>query len=238
MTDLDSSLQPDLQSGDDKKPIDAPATNKQTTPTQASRLPKKPGHKSILIAVFLVVVIFAGVYWVSWHFPSVMRWYDEWQLWILPILPLLLYVAFCMVTISTRQLQPIPDRQYELLNSRMTANLQLVGFNFAIISFLIGFFKESLPIVHTALLFFTVSLTCFLASYICLFIRVRKLFETISDGLVTNGLWAIILGLHSMFTASDPLQSLAKIFWIPIVLVGLYAAVDIYYRARERPEQV
>ena len=145
---------------------------------------------------------------------------------IFPYLPVSAYFMLCALT-PGRQLQEIPDRKHSALNSRMSANLTLVGLSFAVISLLVTLFQDDLAKVDDALFLFTLSLAFFFTSYILLYLRLRRVFDTLSNGFTNNGLWALIAGLRALFLAFEPLRSTATVFGALLILCATYIVIDL-----------
>jgi hypothetical protein len=149
--------------------------------------------------------------------------------------PLALYLLFCCLT-YVRQMQLIPDRRHPLLDARQGTNLTLVGFSFTVIGLLVTIFESKLAMVAAAVFLFSLSLGYFLGSYLLLLLRVRRFFDTMSEGLTIAGLWATLSGLRALFEAFEPLQELATIFVVLMWILGAYVCVDIFNKWKQREE--
>lgn len=149
--------------------------------------------------------------------------------------PFALYLLFCLLT-SARQTQLIPDRRHPLLDARQGTNLTLVGFSFTVIGLLVTIFEAKLSVVADAVFLFSLSLGYFLGSYLLLFLRVRRFFDTMSEGLTIAGLWVTLSGLRALFQAFQPLQAQATIFVVLMWCLGVYVCIDIFNKWKQRTE--
>jgi hypothetical protein len=99
--------------------------------------------------------------------------------------------------------QPDPDR-------RQAASLTMAGFCFTSLSLLLSFFDEAIQ--HEAsgpeniILFFCCALFCFVASYLALRGGIRNVFGFLSEALIDNGLWCILIGLLAYFVRSPGMR--------------------------------
>jgi uncharacterized membrane protein YfcA len=116
----------------------------------------------------------------------------------------------------------------------MSANLTLVGFSFTVVSLIVTLFQPILERVADATSLFALSLACFIGSYLALYIRVRRLFDTVSEGLTNAGLWATIAGLQSLFSAFPPLEPIAWMFTLLLWILGVYVLFDVGLKWRDR----
>lgn len=143
------------------------------------------------------------------------------------------YVLLCVAT-WPRQRQPIPDKRHSVLDSRTSTNLTLVGFSFAVVGLLVTLFQSDLLRVSHSTFLFSLSLAYFFASYILLYLRLWRAFDTLSEGLTNNGLWAVMAGLRSLFAAFGELQSISLIFSVLLWMLAAYIALDLSFKWQDR----
>jgi hypothetical protein len=84
---------------------------------------------------------------------------------------------------------------------------------------------------------FSVGLTCFFGSYVFLHIRLWRLFDTISDGLTNNGIWAILVGMKKLFESYNELIKSSRLFSLLIVILLIYIVSDIIWKWRDRAKE-
>ena len=151
---------------------------------------------------------------------------DDWRIY-LTVLPLMGYVLAFAATTKT-QMRYIPDRRHSVLDQRMTANLALVGLSFTVVGLLVSFFKDDLELVFRSVLLFSLAVAFFMASYICLHLRIRRAFDFASGALTSSGLWVILLGLREMFLRFSELESISILFTGLLSAFGTYVLVDLF----------
>ena len=156
-----------------------------------------------------------------------------------PFIPILAYVLLCILTLK-RQMQQIPEKRHPVLDTRATTNLTLVGFSFAVISLIVTLFKDQIGQVSYSLFLFSIGLSCFFGSYVLLYLRLRRCFDTISDGLTNSGIWTILWGMRELFISfkCKELEKSSKLFSVLIFILLLYIAIDIFWKWRDRNEGV
>jgi hypothetical protein len=152
---------------------------------------------------------------------------------VFPFVPVALYLGLCLVT-TKRQKQPIPEKRHPLLDARMTTNLTLAGFAFAVVGLLVTLFQNSIITVVQSVELFSVALASFFASYVLLFLRLRRAFDTISDGLTNNGLWCIMAGLTALFEPFSELEQSSWLFSLLLWVLGAYIATDLVFKWKDR----
>ena len=128
----------------------------------------------------------------------------------------------------------IPDKRHTVLDGRMNANLTLVGFSFAVIGLLVSLFQETLPKVFDSIHLFTVSLVCFFGYYMSLYLRLRRVFDTMSEALTNNGLWAVMAGLWLLFQSFPALSPISYLFCILLIGIVIYVITDIVFKWQDR----
>jgi len=98
---------------------------------------------------------------------------------------------------------PEPDR-------RQAASLTMAGFCFTSLSLLLSFFDEAIQREASGpeniILFFCCALFCFVASYLTLRGGIRNVFGFMSEALIDNGLWCILVGLLAYFVRSPGMR--------------------------------
>jgi hypothetical protein len=152
---------------------------------------------------------------------------------IFPFIPIVSYLVLCLATPS-RQRQGIPDRRYEVLSDRMTTNLEFVGLSFAVVGLIVPLFQQNLSTVYQSIFLFSLSLACFFASYVLLYLRLWRAFDTLSEGLTNNGLWTVIAGLRSLFVAFNELRPISVLFSALLWLLAVYIALDLIFKWKDR----
>ena len=153
-----------------------------------------------------------------------------------PFIPILAYILLCILTVK-RQIQQIPERRHPVLDTRATTNLTLVGFSFAVISLIVTLFKDQIGQVSHSLFLFSLSLSCFFGSYVLLYLRLRRCFDTISEGLTNNGIWTILCGMKELFVSFKELEKSSKLFSLLIFILLMYIAIDIFWKWRDRKKE-
>jgi hypothetical protein len=146
-----------------------------------------------------------------------------------PGLPLAAYILLMFSTIQ-RQVKTVPDRIAVQLDSRMNINLTLLGFSFTVLGLLVSLFPKELVTVRSPIELLAVALTCFLSSYILLYLRLWRAFETGSDALTTSGIWATIGGMRELFRAFPVIAPLGALFTGLLAMLALFVLADIYLR--------
>jgi drug/metabolite transporter (DMT)-like permease len=116
----------------------------------------------------------------------------------------------------------------------MNSNLTLVGFSFTVVGLLVTLFQANLSQVYEATFLFSLSVACFFASYLLLYLRLKRFVDTMSEGLTNAGLWATIAGLRALFLSFDPLKSISPMFTLVLVVLASYIVVDISLKWRNR----
>lgn len=154
---------------------------------------------------------------------------------LFPYGPLVAYIILVILT-SRRQLQAIDDKRHPVLDGRMNANLTLVGFAFGVIGLLVSLFQNNLPVVFYSVHLFSVALASFFGSYVLLYLRLLRLFDTMSEGLTNNGLWAVIAGLWSLFKSFEEIKSISYLFLILLIGIAGYVIFDIVLKWKARNE--
>lgn len=152
---------------------------------------------------------------------------------LFPYVPLVLYVILVIST-SVRQIQWIDDKRHPVLDGRMNANLTLVGFAFGVIGLLVSLFQNNLPVVFDSIHLFSVALASFFGSYVLLYLRLLRLFDTMSEGLTNNGLWAVVAGLWSLFKSFEEIKSISYLFLILLIGISAYVIFDIILKWKAR----
>lgn len=152
---------------------------------------------------------------------------------VFPYLPLLLYGLLALFTVS-RQRQAIPDKLHAVLDGRMNANLTLVGFAFAVIGLLVSLFQTELQVVFDSIYLFSVALASFFGSYVLLYLRLCRFFDTMSEGLTNNGLWSIMSGLWFLFSSFEELENVAYLFLVLLIGIMVYVIIDIAFKWQDR----
>ena len=152
-----------------------------------------------------------------------------------PFIPIIAYILLCVFT-PKRQKQQIPERRHPVLDTRATTNLTLVAFSFAVISVIITLYKDQRGQVSDSIFLFSLSLSCFFGSYVFLYLRLRRLFDTISEGLTNNGIWTILLGMKELFVSFEELEKSAMLFSLLMFILIIYIIIDIFWKWRDRKE--
>lgn len=153
-----------------------------------------------------------------------------------PYLPLSLYVLLALFT-ATRQRQAIPVKLHTILDGRMNANLTLVGFAFAVIGLLVSLFQKELQVVFESVYLFSVALASFFGSYVLLYLRLSRVFDTLSEGLTNNGLWSVMAGLWLLFRSFRELYNISFLFLVLLVVIMLYIIIDISFKWQDRKKE-
>ncbi|HXU40391.1 MAG TPA: hypothetical protein VN937_28800 [Blastocatellia bacterium] len=99
---------------------------------------------------------------------------------------------------------------------------------------MVTLFQSDLLRVSQATFLFSLSLAYFFASYILLYLRLWRAFDTLSEGLTNNGLWVVMGGLRSLFAAFSELQSISLIFTVLLWMLAAYIALDLSFKWQDR----
>ena len=71
-------------------------------------------------------------------------------------------------------------------------------------------------------------------SYILLYLRLWRAFETASDALTTSGIWVTVGGMRELFGAFPAIESLTSLFTGTLWVLAVFVAVDVYLRFATR----
>jgi hypothetical protein len=150
------------------------------------------------------------------------------RLW--PGLPLVLYLLVLAIT-RKRQLGPIADRFHGVLDQQSASSLTLLGFNITVISLLVTLHNEKRS-MENAVFLFSVSTACFLGAYILLHLRLIAAFRFLSDALMTNGIWLIILGCRALFRPFREFEHASNAFLFVVFIFVAYLVIDVTLKLR------
>ena len=120
-----------------------------------------------------------------------------------------------------------PEKQH-------ATSLILAGFCFTSLSLLVSFFNEAIQREDSGpenmILFFCCALFCFVASSLTLRRRARNIFGFLSEALIDNGFWCILVGFLAYFSRSGGMRKPAVAM---LVLLVFYAtSLILHFRQR------
>jgi hypothetical protein len=156
------------------------------------------------------------------------------RFWQVPVavLPLVLYALIgltrraYLIEVPTDPQQMEPDKQ-------QAASLTLAGFCFTSLSLLVSFFKEAIERKENGpeniILFFCCALVCFVASYMTLRYRTKNLFVYVSDALVDNGFWCVIVGLLVFLSSTSGMRTPAIAVVALLVFYAICMVLNFHY---------
>jgi drug/metabolite transporter (DMT)-like permease len=150
----------------------------------------------------------------------------------LTVVPLFVYAVVFLVVRSfawkaTEKTLLIP------MDKQEAASLTLAGLCTTSLSLLISFFKEEIKRSEVApqkiLLFFTVALGCFIASYISLRYRIKNIFPLAAEAFLDNGLWCILAGLWTFTNQQPGLEALPRVLTVFIFVYFVHLGLNSYF---------
>ena len=156
---------------------------------------------------------------------------------LLPFIPGILYGLFAVVLVFKQRLFEIPRVEVQKdLDKQQTASLTLTGFSFTSIGLLLSFFKEEIKRHDSGpqgiLFFFALALGCFVASYVILRFRGRRIYSLLADASIDNGIWCILVGLWTFSEETPGLELLPRIFVFFITIYLACIVLHFYYYLR------
>jgi hypothetical protein len=163
---------------------------------------------------------------------------------VLPIVPL---VVYGLLFLSMRAFAwKVPEAPIlNPMDKQESASLTLTGLCFTSLSLLISFFKEEIKKGEIApqeiLVFFTIALGCFIASYMMLRYRIKNIFPLASEAFIDNGLWCILAGLWTFSNHTPGLEILPRVLTVFILLYFVHLGLNAYFYyhyAHQKPEAV
>jgi hypothetical protein len=151
------------------------------------------------VRVAASILAFAGIFLVAifaWQIPAACA-------------PVIVYSVIGFKRRANLRKAP-PDGEPIEPGKRQAASLTLAGFCFTSLSLLVSFFNEAVQREASGpenmILFFCCALFCFVASYMILRGGLTNVSGSMSEALIDNGLWCILVGLLAYFIRSPGMR--------------------------------
>jgi hypothetical protein len=155
--------------------------------------------------------------------------------WQIPVAcaPIVVYGLLGLRRHDPSQSEPTEEDHAESDKQR-AMSLTLAGFCFTSLSLLVSFFNEAIQRENSGpenmILFFCCALFCFVASSLSFRYRASGVFPFLSEALVDNGFWCILVGLLAYFSRSGGMRKPA--IAMSVLLVFYAASLILHFRHR------
>ena len=142
-------------------------------------------------------------------------------------------VVYGLIGLQQRD-HPQSESEEEEPEKQHATSLTLAGFCFTSLSLLVSFFNEAIQREDSGpenmILFFCCALFCFVASSLALRRPARNLFGFLSEALIDNGFWCILVGLLAYFSRSGGMRKPA--IAMSVLLVFYATSLVLHFRHR------
>lgn len=142
--------------------------------------------------------------------------------------PLLVHLILFVVRFRSQLDRLDSERYYDYLASRANTALALAGLSLAVLSIQGTLGSTAVPRVYVPT---GVSVVCFLTVFIVLRFSQWQAIESVSDALMINGGWNLILATQAFFGTFGEVFVLQIVGWGAIVVAVVVLAADAVYRA-------